>query len=310
MKKLRMYITFVTITLLLLLGSCNINVVKSTKITLLAPSGTPSLGISNFLDSEEANLKYEIVSGSDPLVSAFINQTHDIIIAPVNLGVKMYYNNGNYLHYKAFVWGNTYIASRNPIDSLVDLADKSVVAFGETSTPGLVLKSLLKYNGINCNVTYMDSVSDANAQLLTGKAEIILTAEPSLSKINSAGDLFVLDLQTLWMEMTGEYSYPQAGIYVKKSIATNSNIQEALVRLVTAVQDTTDVEKTASSAIKIDTSFQAMGVEVLKKAIPNCHFAIIENDSFAIDFYLNKLNELGYANQYGGKLPDEDFYLN
>ena len=46
------------------------------------------------------NVNYEIVGGSDPLVSAFTNATHDIIVAPVNLGAKLYKANGNYIQGK------------------------------------------------------------------------------------------------------------------------------------------------------------------------------------------------------------------
>ena len=87
---------------LILLTSCVNN--KQEEVTVIAPSGTPSLALSHYFSTHDFLTKYEIVAGSDPLVSSFNNKTHDIIVAPVNLGAKLYKVNGNYVHYKTFVW--------------------------------------------------------------------------------------------------------------------------------------------------------------------------------------------------------------
>ena len=52
-------------------------------VSIIAPSGTPALALTTYFTKE--NVNYEFVGGSDPLVSAFTNATHDIIVAPVNL---------------------------------------------------------------------------------------------------------------------------------------------------------------------------------------------------------------------------------
>ena len=48
--------------------------------------------------------------------------------------------------------------------------------------------------------------------------------------------------------------------------------------------------------------------DILKEAIPHCHYQISDNDKEAIELYFNKMNELSLSAQYGNKLPDENFY--
>ena len=304
-------ILFILLFSLILLTGCvtpgeqNQNPVTA-ELTLIAPSGTPSLGLATYI--KENMERSEIVAGSDPLVSAFTNATHDIIVAPVNLGAKLYKANGNYIHYRTFVWGNTYIASKSPLSNIQDLEGKAITAFGQSSTPGIVLKAILKHYNINVEVTYVDDVATANSLLMSGQAEIILTAEPSLSKINANGSLSVIDLQAVWADMTNSTSYPQAAIFVKKSVYLDTNKKAALLKLDEAIGLTNDANLVASAAVEIDTTFNKLGVEVLKRAIPNCHYGLVDNEKDPIETYFNILSDLGLSAMYGGTLPDEGFY--
>ncbi len=298
---------------LILLAMCLTSCVKDKtgEVKVIAPSGTPALGLSNFFAKESETIKYEIVAGSDPLVAAFTSKSHDIIVAPVNLGARFYNIDGSYILYKTFVFGNTYLASVDEINSLTDLEGKDILAFGETSTPGIVLKALLSNYNINANVTYTTDVSTANASLMTGKAKIILTAEPSLSNLKSKKTLFTIDLQNEWMKMTGSFSYPQAGIFVKKEVSNSSNVKNALSEMVGSInQAMTNPELTSKNACLIDETFKKLGQTILQAAIPNCHYDLLESDKESTEFYFNKLKEMGLAKMYGGELPDEGFYAN
>ena len=302
MKK---YILLIVLIILLLTGCTT----TEEKITLIAPSGTPSLALSHYFSTHDFSLEYEIVAGSDPLIAAFNNKTHDIIVAPVNLGAKLYKVNGNYVHYKTFVWGNTFIVSKNPINSISDLEGKDITAFGQTSIPGIVLKALLTYYNVNPNVTYVDDVATANALLMSNQVEIILSAEPSLSKINQKGNLYVLDLQELWKEMTNSTSYPQAAIFVLKDKINNETVLKHLKDIEYSINQTKNPSSTANLAAKIDQTFEKLGVDVLSKAIPNCNYGLVLDEQTPIENYFKELEKLGLSQMYGGTLPDEGFYF-
>ena len=229
------------------------------------------------------------------------------------MNFKLYIKNGNYVHYKTFVWGNTYIVSKEKIDTvenlyLQEIQGKKIVAFGEASTPGIILKALLKYYNQNIEVEYVDDVSTANAMLMSGKADIILTAEPSLSKINQKDNLYVIDLQQEWKKMTKTTSYPQAAIFVLKNKINDEVVKKHLKLIDSSIEKTKNVELTATHAVLIDKSFEKIGKEALKKAIPNCNFGYVEDEIEPIDTYFMILKDLGLENMYGGLLPDYSFY--
>ncbi|MBQ4570349.1 MAG: transporter substrate-binding domain-containing protein [Bacilli bacterium] len=295
----------------LVVTSCSVTFVdgEQKEVSVIMPTGTPALALAEFAMTNDY-VKAEVVAGSDPLVAAFTSKSHDVIVAPVNLGAKMYSVYQEYVLYKTFVWGNLYLASKGELNSFEDIDGKKVVAFGKNSTPDIVMQALLKYySDINVTVEYVSDVSEANTLLASGKAEIIVTAEPSISKLKSKLNLSVLDLQEEWAKMTGNESYPQAGIFVKKSVMNKKYVKDALNDMKEAVINANaNPSNCAEHAVGLHASFESLGKEVLTNAIPNCHYQILESDKEAVNYYLQMMIDLGFSKQMGGSLPVDEFY--
>lgn len=82
---------------------------SSKKVSVIVPTGTPSLGIANVLN-DKTLVDANIVSGSDPLIAAFTNASYDVVVAPVNLGAKLYNANENFhIFYIKQLYGVTII---------------------------------------------------------------------------------------------------------------------------------------------------------------------------------------------------------
>lgn len=291
------------------IASCDVIVVDSSKdVTIIMPTGTPSLALAKYASSSD--VKAEIVSGSEGLVAAFTNKSHDFIVAPINLGAKMYQTNGSYILYKTFVWGNLYVASKKQITSINDLNGKEVVVFGQNSTPDIVFKSILKNNPeLDIKVTYVSDVTSANSLLASSKADYVLSAEPSLTKLKSKFDLYTIDLQEVYAEMTGTSSYPQAGIFVKKELINKEHIKTALEKMSSSIKDAiNNPSECATFAVLLHESFKTIGEADLTKAIPNCHYGLLESDKEAVLYYLQTMKDLGFGKQMGENLPDENFF--
>ena len=232
MKKISLFI--ISILAAILMVSCTTN---TEKVKVLVPTGTPSLGVSYALDKEEY-IEEEIVSGSDPLIAGFTNAEYDIIVAPVNLGAKFYNTTENfaYVLYETIVWGNYYLASTSEISDFASLEGKTVTVFGKNSTPDVVFRTLVASSGLNVNIEYVDDISTANSYLMSGKAEIIVSAEPSITKLSQNKNIYTLDLQEEWRKLTGNVSLPQAGIFVKKDRAENDSVKKALKSMINSVR--------------------------------------------------------------------------
>ena len=272
----------------------------------IMPSGTPSLGLATFI--KDNNDVCEIVNGSDPLVAAFKNANYDIVVAPVNLGAKFYNSKATYQLFETFVWGNTYIASLEPLTTFQDLDGVTVTGFGANSTPDIVLRSLETHYNIDINIEYVDDVATANSQLVAGKSKIVVSAEPALSKIKTKKTVYTIDLQEEWNKAFGVKSYPQAGIFVHKDKA--SSLTNTLTSMKNAVLATMEnPSSTAKAACEVNETFATLGEEVLTSSIPNCHYGFSDNQKTAVESYFNQMNSLGLSAGYGGNLPDENFYF-
>ena len=280
-------------------------------ISLIMPSGTPSLALANYAQAlKEKGGTVDIVAGADLLVAAFNQESYDVIVAPVNLGAKMYNASGKYLLYKTIVWGNLYLASKQELNSLDDINNKEVVVFGKNSTPDIVFQTILKnHPELKVNISYVSDVSEANTLLAANQADYVISAEPAISKLKAKLNLNIIDLQDEWKNITKDSSYPQAGIFVRKSLAEEEYVKSALNKMkVSVLSALSDPEKTAINAVNLHQSFKTLGAETLISAIPNCHFAVKNDEQEAVYYYLQMMIDLGFGAQTGGKLPDEDFF--
>ncbi len=301
------YIFVILFSMLLMVGCIDDS---SKKVSVIVPTGTPSLGIANVLN-DKTLVDANIVSGSDPLIAAFTNASYDVVVAPVNLGAKLYNSNENfsYILYKTIVWGNYYLVSNEEIETLENLEGKTVLVFGMNSTPDVVLRTLISAKNINVNLEYVDDVTTANSYLLSGKADIIVSAEPSLTKISANKNFYILDLQKQWQQLTGRYSLPQAGIFIKKNIKDEKYLKSVLDKMIESVQmASTKPNVLVANAINVDENLAKIGEETLQKAIGNCNLRVEETDKEAIEFYFSQVIKLGIGATVGGKLPDEGFY--
>lgn len=309
MKKIVLKIFSLCILLLAIVMVGCVEEVTDEKVSVMAPTGTPTLGIAKALEEEFIDEK--IVSGADLLIAEFTKGEYDIIVAPVNLGAKFYNENDNFKYqlYETIVWGSYYLASTSEIESFESLEGKTITVFGKNSTPDVVFRTLVASKNMNVTIEYVDDVNTANQFLMSGKAEIIVSAEPSITKISGTKTIYTLDLQNEWMKLTGSIHLPQAGIFVNKERITNASVQKALEKMKESVLlATTNPAELVKSACVVDSSLAKIGEEILNQAISKCNLMIDENQKAAIEFYFSKVMELNLGATIGGKLPDENFY--
>ena len=190
-------------------------------ITMMVPYGSTQLA-QLYLEAD-SDYDVDIISGPDLLVSAFSAQTHDVIIAPMNLGAKLYLDQPNYQCLAVIVWGNFYIVShKESFDTFEDLDGKTVTMFGQNQTADILLSYLMDAYDIEIHTIYVDGLMTAQALLLSNQTDIILTAEPSLSLLSDQLDLIsILDIQAVYQEVSGTTSYPQAGIFIHQRMTAD-----------------------------------------------------------------------------------------
>ncbi len=293
--------------------------IKGT-IKIVAPSGAPALSQVKIAYDAKNNNNYQIggykiefntVSGADGVKAAIASKTHDIVVAPINLGATLYKSNHTYKYAANITDGNLYLASTTAINSFADLKDKKLVFFGENTINQVVVNKVLEENGINTtNITYLASTSDTQSQLVADKEvnTVYLVAEPVLSaaktKLNAANkEVSVLDIQTEFKRVTNGMDFLQAGVFVKDGIDSEfiSDYLEELKNGIDFVNNNHELAAKYATELNIGLPAEA----VLKKAIPGCNLNFRLSSTAKTSF--ESLANLGIK-YFGGSLPDESFY--
>ena len=144
--------------------------------------------------------------------------------------------------------------------------------------------------------------------LLSGKADIIVTAEPALTVLLTKGDYNVLSLKDAWSEMIGgdNYDVPQAAVFVNKN--SKEKCQSFLEKLVKDINEIKNNKEEVVNAAKTVDSNLTNPNNLYIEALDRCNYKIYENQKESIEKYFQKVIDLGLGKTVGGKLPDETFY--
>jgi NitT/TauT family transport system substrate-binding protein len=288
----------------LALIGCSANYDQPLKV--IVPNGAPAL--SQIFMQESENYEVSIVNGVDPLVAAFGSGSHDFIFAPTNLGAKLYNSGIEYQFIAAVTFGNYYLVSMEDNFTLASLEGKEIVVFGQNATSDIVLRYVIEENDINVTYRYVDSVGTANAEFILDNDIIILSAEPMLSILaNTVSGFNTIDLQAEYQEITGESSYPQAGVFAKASLDSRY-VRDFLKALENSIEEVNnDLDSTVAKALELEYSFPET---VLRGAIPNSHIGFEKASAVREDLeaYFNIILDMNGA-LIGDQLPDDDFYF-
>ncbi|MFR7592898.1 MAG: hypothetical protein ACLUVC_15815 [Longibaculum sp.] len=243
------------ITLLLMmsfvLAGCSSNTKKADEMKVLTPNGAPALSLLGVYEDIQKNGEVKIVEGSDLLSSEFVKKESefDAIIAPINLGCQLIAKGKtDYKLAGVLTWGNLYLVQNK------DVNNNELAAFGQQAVPGKIF-SLVKDSSQamkDAKVTYYNAVSDVQAQVLAGKVQYALMAEPAatatIAKAKQAGTTLeiVTSLQELYQKKMNskEAGYPQAAIFVKNkddvkdlldkidTFTNGKNDEQSLIKLI------------------------------------------------------------------------------
>jgi len=278
-------------------------------LSVMVPSGAPAL--AQIFVQDSSRYEVDVVIGADPLVAALASGSHDFVFAPTNVGAKLYTAAGiDYKFLAAVTFGNYFLVSNQEDEfTLASLEGKEIVVFGQNATSDIILQFILDEMGVDATLTYVDSVTTANSTYIADDTKIIMTAEPSLSvlAITVPGFQFI-DLQEEYESITGESSYPQAGVFGKTTL-TNAQIDRFLTDLEASV---TLVNSNHSLAISKSIEFEYGFTEaVLNTAIARSHLGYVSAMDVKADLetYFNIILAMN-PTLLGGVLPDDDFYYN
>lgn len=216
-------------------------------LRVAAPEGTPALAIAR-LKTDNATLAghamtYEVVSPS--LIAAEMSGGKaDVVIMPVNAGANLIRQGADYRLISVAVNGSLFMVGSTDDGGAIqkaDIAGSKVACIGQGATPGLVFEYVMrsmeletvaadKTPGENqVAVQYVAGGPEAKALLENDEVDFAVVGEPAATTFKNAMGLNAeLDMQAAWKDATGEETYPQAGLFVRTSLAADAEFTSAL----------------------------------------------------------------------------------
>ncbi|MCT4633834.1 MAG: ABC transporter substrate-binding protein [Firmicutes bacterium] len=280
------------------------------------PGGVTSLSMVKLMKEqplveEGVDIVYENLNSPDLLASKLIGNELDIAVVPTNLAAKLYNKGIDYKIAGSSVWGVLYIASTEEIKDVNDLKGREIAVFGKGLSPDIILNHLLSETGISEDVklNYVNGGQEVASGLIAEKFTTGLVPEPALSIVmkKNKNVSYILDVQGLWKEINGNYSYPQASLIVKgELIENNPEFVEKFVKeysqAVAWVNENPDKATEYSNELEL---IKGIGKDGIERS--NLNFVTAKEAKKDIEAYLNVLKDFA-PDAVGGQLPDENFY--
>jgi NitT/TauT family transport system substrate-binding protein len=262
------------------------------------------------------NPAYEVslLTSPDQISPKVISGEVSVATIPSNLAAVLYNKmKGGIKIVSVNTMGVLYIVENgDTVNSIEDLAGKTLYATGQGATPEYVLNKMLKENGLeDVTVEYKGAHADLANAVAAGDISLALLPEPFVSSVLAQNpDVTVkLDINEEWRKIFGEDAGMPMGVtIVSDALASDTASMNQLVADYTASVDyvLADTDSAAADIV----AKQIVGAEaVAKAAIPRSGISFITGeDCIAIlDDYFQVMFESN-PQSLGGAIPDQDIY--
>lgn len=315
MKKL--FALMMALVLALSAAAC---AVAEEPVKVYALKGPTGIGMVQMMDQNDGSYAFTLAGAPDEVVAAVASGSADIAAVPTNLAATLYNKTQGGVQMMALnTLGVLSILEKGEsIQSVADLAGKTIYATGQGSTPEYVLNYILATNGLTDSVTVEYKAEHAELATLAaaGEADIVMLPEPNVTSVLMQNSDFriALDVTELYNEaaaMNGvEGATMSMGcVIVRKAFAEEqpdkvAAFMDGYAKSVAFVND--DV---AGAAAMVEAQGILPKAAVAQKAIPNCHIVFISGEEMKTQ--IKPFFDVLYSTNpksVGGTLPGDDFY--
>ncbi len=293
---------------------------EKININIAALKGPTALGMLHVMEADEKgetanDYDFLLAGAADEIVGKIASGELDIAAVPTNVGATLYKKTEGGVQLAALnTLGVLYILENGEtIQSVEDLAGKSMVATGQGSTPEYALNLILEKNGLKDSVTveYKSEHSEVPPMMVSGEATIAMLPQPFVTSVLAQNENIrvALDVTEEWNKaVNGESDLTMGCVVVRKEFAENN--KEALDAFLDEYKASVEaVNADPAAAAQISEKFDIIKAAVAEKAIPECNIVFIEGDEMQ-KIASGCLQILFDANPkaVGGSVPDEAFY--
>lgn len=289
------------------------NTTPEEPVKVAALAGPTGMGLAYMMQDMQDQYQVEILTAPDQVTGKFVSGEIDIAAVPINLAAVLYQKTQGEAEVIAInTLGVLYLLETgNSINSIEDLAGKTVYSVGQGSTPEYIFQYLLSAYGLTDSVN-VEFIAD-NAELITklgdGSAEIALLPEPHVSVACAQNEnvRVALKVNDLWSAKNDTQLVQ--GVYIVRKSYLESNKAQVDAFLKDAEVSATKVVTEADAPDVIAAQGIIAKAPIAKRAIPNCNICLVKGAEMKATVAA-MLQVLYDANpkSVGGSMPNDDFY--
>lgn len=295
-------------------------------IRLAVLSGPTGVGAAKLMDAAENDpnslhtaYQCEIFTDNSELVAGLSNGEIDIATTASNVAVNLYNKtDGGVKIIAVGTLGVLHIlegGGTSGINSMADLAGKTLYAAGQGANPEYVLRYLLQANGLeigkDVEVVFADA-TEISAKLLAGEIECAMLPVPAATAAIAKGEGQVrqaVDMTEAWDALKNGSQLIMTAVVARAEFA-EAHPDQVAAFLADYEESINFVNNNVDEAAELVAGYGLTpSAAIAKKAIPQCHLAFIAGADMvaSISDYYSVLYDIDPAS-VGGSLPDDGIY--
>ena len=299
---------------------------EETAVNVMALKGPTAMGMVQLMDNAEAgpvngnSYTFTIAASADEVTPKLVQGEADIAAVPANLASVLYNNTEGQVQVLAInTLGVLYIVENgDSVQTVSDLAGKTIYASGKGSTPEYALNYILSENGIDpetdVTIEWKSEHSECVAALASDENGIAMLPQPFVTTAQTQNENLrvALDLTEEWDALQADAEAPSAlltGVVVVRTAFAEEH-PEAVNAFLDSYRESVDyVNANVTDAAALIEKYDIVTAAVAEKALPYCNITFIEGSEMQekLSGYLNVLYEQN-PTSVGGALPADDFY--
>ena len=293
-----------------------------TDINMAVLSGPTGIGAVKLMERNDNgetvnHYNFTVATDNSAVVAGLANGDYDIAAVATNVAANLYNQTSGGVQICALnTYGVLYILENgDTIQSMADLAGKTIYATGQGANPEYVLNYLLTQNGLtpgeDVTVEYMDS-NLLMTEMAAGTYEVCMLPVPAVTSVlmQNSDVRTALDLTEEWDKVTDEGVLTMGCVVVRTEFAQEN--PEAVKAFLSEYADSISyVQENVEEASQLCETYGIVAkAAVAAAAIPDCNLCCVTGGDIrsAIEPYYNVLFEAN-PDSIGGALPGEDFYF-
>ena len=283
--------------------------------------GPTTMGLVNLLPMQEdgsANLRYDLqlYGAADEIVPLLTKGELDMAAIPANLAATLYQKTEGAIQVMAVnTLGVLYVVEKgDTVQSVADLAGRTILSTGKGTTPEYVLRYILTQNGIDpdqdVTIEFYSEAAEVTAQMAVAEDAIAVLPQPYVTSASMQDDTLrvALDLTAEWEKVCDTQLITGVTVVRTAYAEEHPDVVAAFLEDYAASAEAASADLDGTAALCEEQGVVAKAA-IAKAALPACNIVCITGEEMKADVagYAQVLYDADPA-AVGGAMPDDGFY--